>query len=94
MNPQVIRAGKTNLFLSDLFADSFVNATNVPVELHQSDGSIGASLGAGIGAGVYASPKEAFHHMKPLKLIEPVAARQQEYDSIYHEWKELLEKQL
>jgi len=25
-------------------------------------------LGAGIGAGVYASPKEAFHHMKPLKL--------------------------
>ncbi|HSC37096.1 MAG TPA: FGGY family carbohydrate kinase, partial [Chitinophagaceae bacterium] len=94
MNPQVIRAGKTNLFLSDLFADSFVNATNVPVELHQSDGSIGASLGAGIGAGVYASPKEAFHHMKPLKLVEPVAARQQEYDSIYHEWKELLEKQL
>jgi len=32
--------------------------------------------------------------MKPLKLVEPVVARQQEYDSIYHEWKELLEKQL
>jgi len=60
MNPQVIRAGKTNLFLSDLFADSFVNATNVPVELHQGDGSIGASLGAGIGAVFMLRPKKHF----------------------------------
>jgi xylulokinase len=49
MNPTVIRAGKANLFLSDLFAETFVNATGVPVELYKNDGSVGAALGAGIG---------------------------------------------
>jgi xylulokinase len=94
MNPQVIRAGRANMFLSDLFTDAFVNATHVPVELYQSDGSIGASMGAGIGAGCFASAKEAFSQMKPLGLAEPDAAKQQQYDSIYGEWKALLEKQL
>jgi hypothetical protein len=32
---------------------SFVNATGVPVELYESDGSLGAALGAGIGAGIF-----------------------------------------
>jgi xylulokinase len=94
MNPQVIRAGKANLFLSELFADTFVNATHVPVELYQGDGSIGASLGAGIGAGVYTSAKEAFSQIKPLRLIEPHSARKRDYEQIYGEWKALLEKQL
>ena len=39
MNPSVIRAGKANLFLSDLFTETFVNATGVPVELYKNDGS-------------------------------------------------------
>jgi xylulokinase len=30
MQPTMIRAGKTNLFLSDLFTETFVNATGVP----------------------------------------------------------------
>lgn len=94
MNPQVIRAGRANMFLSDLFTGAFVNATGVPVELYQSDGSIGASLGAGIGAGSFASAKEAFRQMKPLGLAAPDAAKQQAYEAIYQEWKALLEKQL
>lgn len=92
MNPQVIRAGKANLFLSDLFAETFVNTTKVPVELYQSDGSVGAAIGAGIGCGAYRSPKEAFTLMKPLRLIEPNNTKQ--YDDIYNDWKKLLMKQL
>ena len=92
MNPQVIRAGRANLFLSELFTEAFVNATNVPVELYECDGSVGAATGAGIGAGAYHSAKEAFSKVKPLKLVTPSAAKQ--YDSIYTEWKALLEKQL
>jgi xylulokinase len=92
MNPQVIRAGRANLFLSDLFTETFVNTTNVPVELYQSDGSVGAAIGAGIGSGVYSSAKDAFSQMKPLKLIEPGNSKQ--YDGIYREWKDLLMKQL
>jgi xylulokinase len=94
MDPQVIRAGSANLFLSGLFADTFVNATHVPVELYKSDGSIGASLGAGIGAGVFSSPKEAFSRMERLSLVIPDGKRMQQYDEIYGEWKALLEKQL
>ena len=71
MNPTVIRAGKTNLFLSELFAATFVNVTGVPVELYQNDGSVGAAIGAGIGAGVFSSPAEAFKNSHPLQLIEP-----------------------
>jgi xylulokinase len=92
MNPRVIRAGKANLFLSDVFAQAFVDATNVPVELYECDGSVGAAVGAGIGAGVYTSAKDAFSNAKPLQLIEPSAAAA--YNGFYQEWKALLEKQL
>ncbi|MFD2866220.1 xylulokinase [Mucilaginibacter antarcticus] len=92
MSPNVIRAGRANLFLSDLFAQTFVNATGIPVELYNNDGSVGAALGAGIGSGVFASPKEAFNDAKPLQLIEPTATAA--FEAVYQEWKELLNKQL
>ena len=90
--PSVIRAGKANLFLSDVFISAFVNATNVPVELYEVDGSVGAAMGAGIGANIFASEKEAFANAKPLNLIEPTVNAA--YDSEYEVWKELLERQL
>ncbi|MEO5591013.1 MAG: FGGY family carbohydrate kinase [Chitinophagaceae bacterium] len=92
MNPKVIRAGKANLFLSNVFAQAFVDVTNTPVELYDCDGSVGAATGAGIGAGVYTSAKEAFSNTKPLQLIEPSAAVA--YDGFYKEWKKILLKQL
>lgn len=93
MNPSVIRAGKANMFLSDVFTQAFVNTLNIPVELHNCDGSVGAALGAGIGAGIYQHPKEAFSNAKPLAVIEPGSTTKQ-YDSLYHQWNELLQKQL
>src|SRR5690606_14675511 len=46
LHPTIIRAGWSNLFLSDVFAQIFVDATGVPIELHQNDGSVGATIGA------------------------------------------------
>ena len=92
MNPKVIRAGKANLFLSEDFVEAFVNTTNVPVELYNCDGSIGAAIGAGIGVGVFKNAKEAFKQMKPLAIIKPT--KKKEYNKVYEEWKMLLEKQL
>ena len=92
IRPQVIRAGKANLFMSDLFIESFVNSTGVPVELYQSDGSIGAAIGAGIGCKAFSSANDAFAKTKPLKVIEP--SRQSEYDHIYSDWKDLLIRNL
>ncbi|OCX52205.1 carbohydrate kinase [Mucilaginibacter sp. PPCGB 2223] len=91
MNPSVIRAGQANLFLSQLFTEAFVNATGVPVELFKNDGSVGAALGAGIGSGIYKQPAEAFSNMERVKVVEP---KRNDYEPIYQEWKQLLNKQL
>ena len=91
MSPTVIRAGKNNLFLSDLFTETFVNVTGVPVELYKNDGSAGAALGAGIGAQIFSSPAQAFEQMHPVQLVEPGNLHM---ESVYQDWKVLLEKQL
>ncbi|MBF9252582.1 carbohydrate kinase [Pontibacter sp. 172403-2] len=92
MNPSIIRAGKANLFLSDTFTEAFVNATHVPVELYQNDGSVGAALGAGIGVKAFKSEEEAFTNSKKLQVIEPKAIDQ--YEPVYQEWKALLGEHL
>jgi len=68
-----------------------VNATGVAVELHQSDGSIGAALGAGIGAGFF-TEQDLSTNTKALKLIEP--SQQEPYDELYHQWKTHLQTHL
>ena len=90
--PTIIRAGKANLFLSDVFIQSFVNATGVAVELYESDGSKGAALGAGIGAGIYKSYSDAFSNQKPLGKFEPNQVDL--YNDLYLNWKALLESHL
>lgn len=92
MQPKVIRAGRANLFLSDLFAQTFVDVTNTPIELYDNDGSIGAALGAGIGINIYANAKEAFANHQQLKYIAP--KNTDIYEPIYQDWKEILIKQL
>ncbi len=92
LNPNVIRAGKANLFLSDLFLEAFVNSTGVPVELYENDGSVGAALGSGIGAGTFSTPAEAFSNIKPLQLVEPNDT--ETYETIYQDWLSLLNKQI
>jgi xylulokinase len=80
------------MFLSPVFTEAFVNSTGVPVELYNSDGSVGAALGAGIGAGIYRSEQEAFAHAKPLELVTP--DRTETYKPLYERWKTVLEKAL
>jgi len=86
IQPSVIRVGRANMFLSDLFASVFVDTTNVPVELYENDGSVGAALGAGIGADIFSSPKEAFSNLKLIKRINP-SPNAGAYDDFYGKWK-------
>jgi xylulokinase len=92
MNPQVIRAGKANMFLSNVFTEAFVNATGVPVELYDCDGSVGAALGAGIGAGFYKDASEAFSKRAVLNTVVPGKAPI--YNALYEVWKERLDQSL
>lgn len=92
MNPGVIRAGKANMFLSDVFTHAFVNVTGVPVELYESDGSIGAALGAGIGAKIFSTAKEAFSGMARMGTVEPNGNNV--YNEHYEKWKQYLDREL
>jgi xylulokinase len=86
IQPSVIRVGKANMFLSDLFTETFVSTTNVPVELYENDGSVGAALGAGIGAGIYSSAKEAFTGFKMVKRVNP-SEDVEVYNELFDKWK-------
>jgi xylulokinase len=87
-----VKAGFTNLFLSNVFTDCFVNALRLPLELYDTNGSIGAALGAGIGSKIYASEGEAFTHQKPVATIYPTST--ETYHSPYQQWLYQLENQL
>ena len=91
IKPSIIRVGKANMFLSDLFAEAFVDVTNTPVELYENDGSVGAALGAGIGAGIYTSQQEAFTKLKIIKRINPSPSVTL-YEEPYENWKIELSK--
>ena len=92
MYPSVIRAGKANMFLSNVFTNAFVNVTNTPVELYNCDGSVGAALGAGIGAKIFSNAKEAFTKMQRLQTVEPNGKN--EYEGHYQKWKDCLNQDL
>ncbi len=90
MQPSLVRAGKSNMFLSHVFTEAFVNTTGLAVELYHADGSVGAAIGAGIGAGMYASARDAFANQKPIATIEP--QMQSQYEEVYTHWLEQLHR--
>jgi len=91
LQPSLIKANHANMFLSAVFTNSFVNATGIPVELYQSDGSRGAALGAGIGAGLL-TLKEAFAGFNPVRRIEPDNISK--YTDLYEQWSSQLKSNL
>jgi len=92
INPTVVRAGKANLFLSDVFTQSFADVNNTAVEFYEGDGSFGAAIGAGIGAGIYPNAETALQNRKAVGIVKPVLVKQ--YDELYEQWKERLNDQL
>jgi xylulokinase len=91
---RTVKAGRTNMFQSDLFRTAFATTTRTTVELYDTDGSAGAARGAGIGAGVYATPAEAFGGMVALQTIEPDLKTQDRYDAARERWKTVLDAAL
>jgi xylulokinase len=92
MSPNVVRAGKANMFLSDVFTQSFANVNNVAVEFYEGDGSFGAAIGAGIGAGIYADAATASKNRKPIATVQPTQTAL--YNELYENWKQALTNQL
>jgi xylulokinase len=92
IQPVVVKAGRANLFLSDVFSQSFVNAADVSLEFYEGDGSFGAAIGAGIGSGIFETAETALQNRLPAGSVHPTAAGQ--YNALYEQWKERLLDQL
>jgi xylulokinase len=92
VKPEKVRAGKANMFLSPLFAQSFANTTGAVVELYNTDGAAGAARAGGLGAGIYNTPQEAFQNLEIKQTIEPNS--QTQYQEAYQKWLQILEKEL
>ena len=94
LQPKVIRAGNTNLFLSPLFCEVFTNVCNTPIEIYNTDGAQGAARGAAFGSGFYESMDDALKNLKMIKSYEPDSGLSDRYDVYYQAWKEQLQAQL
>ena len=90
----VIRAGNTNMFLSDLFSRTLATLTGAVIELYNTDGSLGAARGAAIGAGLFSSPKEAFAGLRLIKRIEPDTKIKSQIHDSFEVWKKYLLKNI
>jgi xylulokinase len=87
MKLTTVRAGHANMFLSDVFAQTFANITNCTVELYNTDGAIGAARAAGVGSRVYPGFKESFIGMQVVRKIDPDARVRDRTLEVYSDWK-------
>ena len=94
LKPDVIRAGKANMFLSPLFRSTLATLCDARIELFDTDGSLGAARGAALGAGIYKSTDEAFATLERLDVIEPEAGWKQPLEVAYGRWKQELTNSL
>ena len=88
LKPDVIRAGKANMFLSPLFRSTLATLCDARIELFDTDGSLGAARGAALGAGIYKSTDEAFATLERLDVIEPETEWKQALETAYGRWKQ------
>ncbi|MCB0493318.1 MAG: carbohydrate kinase [Cyclobacteriaceae bacterium] len=94
ITPSVIRAGKTNMFLSKTFCEAFANVTNTHLELYNADGSMAAARGAGVGKGIYSTAEDSMPGLKCIERYTPIPYKQEKYLEAYRDWKSILEKEL
>jgi xylulokinase len=94
VHASVIRAGRANLFLSDVFCQAFVHVTGARLELLNTDGAQGAARGAGVGAGIYPSVAAAFGGLTRVTQFEPEPGQRSAYQEAFAHWKEILHDQL
>ena len=94
LRPNVIRAGKANMFLSPLFRSTLATLCDARIELFDTDGSLGAARGAALGAGIYKNADEAFATLGRLDVIEPAASWKDALEEAYANWKAEVEKSI
>ena len=86
IEPQKIKAGMGNMFLSPIFREALSTLAGVEIELYNTDGAQGAARGAGIGCGIYSDASDAFASLKKVELVQPRVSIEGQYRSAYLRW--------
>ncbi|MGH1365772.1 MAG: xylulokinase [Calditrichia bacterium] len=90
LQPDVIRAGRANMFLSPVFRQTLADVTGVAIELYDTDGAQGAARAAAYGAGFYKSFKETFIGLQKLETVAPTLSNKQAQTESYSKWQALV----
>ncbi len=90
LQPNVIRAGYANMFLSPVFTRTLATLTGAKIELYNTDGSLGAARGAALGAGLYKSREATFSGLTLKDTVEPEFADTVALEDAYARWKGLI----
>jgi xylulokinase len=94
IQPSRLKAGFANMYLSEVFSQTIVNAAGVSVDLLESDGAFGAALGAGLGLNYYQNEQESVAKIKHIKTINPISSESEGTKEAYLRWKELVNKKV
>lgn len=92
ININAIKAGKTNMFQSQIFCQTLADVSATSISLYETDGSLGAARGAGIGAGIYSDIPQAFETLCSVEEYE--AKKNSTCEAAYVKWKETLKRYL
>lgn len=90
IHPNVIRAGRANMFLSPIFRQTIADICDVEIELYNTDGALGAARGAAMGSGHYTDRNQTFASLEVLERIQPNKENGRTLEDAYSEWKKLL----
>jgi xylulokinase len=82
---EMIRAGRANLFLSEVFVEAFVQLTQTPLELIDTNGSVGAAMGAARGSGNFSPVKDSKFSESYYRKIDP-DKNVVRWEELYQEW--------
>lgn len=93
IQPNVLRAGAANMFLSPIFCKTLATVADLKIELYNTDGAQGAARAAAVGARLVPSAKEAFRGLSLVKRIEP-ETNKADYLEAYDRWLESLKRLL
>ncbi|MEE9362180.1 MAG: FGGY family carbohydrate kinase [Cellulophaga sp.] len=94
LQPTVIKAGNTNMFLSPIFKETLATVSGAQIEIYNTDGAIGAALGSGFGAGIYDSLEEAFSYVQKTETIYPNKKTKRQIDTLFKNWETVLKQKI
>jgi len=91
VNVRNIRAGRSNMFQSDVFRDTLAGTTRAAIELYATDGAQGAARGAGVGQRAFTDFPSAFRGLSRETCIEPNVEAAPRYAAAFARWQDHME---